>query len=992
MSTLSKLKMTAPDGSIYWVNNTDVNEAIRKGLRPASDTGSLTVENIFTKEQEDVNTNEVSSKINQGGHRYVGFDEQIGAIKPEETTLTGVERVGTALTGLNPFGVNDIISGSINKVIDYAQGRDPNETNRKLAELREQDKTVQLAANIVSGIGGGIVTGGMANTLASRVGTGALSRIGAAGLLNGLDGMSYAVGRDLGEATLGNPEINAERLMASAKAGFLWGGGASLIAPSIGYGVSKITRQGVKEASGKLPLLVLDEVSPDPNSLFKTINIYDAEKGVIAGNARLAINNPNSIHQVGKHGVSLEELNLNPNYIGTRASEAVVGELVNKFGRVATSSTSREIPDNISNTFKYLGNRHMAEDGVEYMVATRSPKVEFSTADEMIETYGKYLASRMPDTEGAVVLRDLFNKRNTEFRKKVFDYYNNPESRLLDSTQSVQKMADLALDVKRVAENLKTEVLTKFNTDLTPKLKAHIWHQKLDVDEMVARSTQIMDEFSPRTIAILKRKSIALQSISNQTDGVSMLQSLRKQSKDLGADIAAMRKSDFPPEDINMLSNLRRKIDDDIIRNPEITGDVAEAWISIQRRQAAVIEQTKKFSKRYTGKEDLSKADISPERIRNIINAKSHLPTAKAVAEDEAYLRTMREFIDELEGTSNRLGIEVPSTLKQRDVFNKTFIDDLRNQNKASKVLLQQVKDKGSSDWVDGVMTGAMSSTGVAFANLAGLPWFLGAASGMAGATAFRKGFTDPVKMLRVIEGISEKTTNFHNTIKKLSNIVPSRTLNPAVTSSKALERIGINVGLSKEYSKDYAKLYTALSKKLDVVSSESINGSFEGVSEAIPEHTVAILNKSMAVKEYVKNNLPPPPRKMKDHRHDIKKMYDLVDSAFNPLGSLERFMLTGDRQAILHTKELYPNIIAEMATKYYENVDNEDLDYRTIDRLNTLFGTNVKKSSTKVLFRELYNIARNGQEEASQGGGGVKPTSQTHTQDFQTATDRLSE
>lgn len=117
----------------------------------------------------------------------------------------------------------------------------------------------RLGAGLLGSTPAGLVArGGMAaeEGLARLVGEGVLRKALTTAAVGAGEGAIYGAGEAVSESALGDHELTAERLLASAGKGALWGGGgaglASLLSSGVKAGVSKIRPQKIEEVDRQL--------------------------------------------------------------------------------------------------------------------------------------------------------------------------------------------------------------------------------------------------------------------------------------------------------------------------------------------------------------------------------------------------------------------------------------------------------------------------------------------------------------------------------------------------------------------------------------------------------------------------------------------------------------------------------------------------------------------------------------------------------------------
>ena len=979
VDVLNRVKMRAPDGSEYWVNNSDVSTAVAEGLRPASDKGTVNVQNVFTKETEEIDVNELAPTLQKGGYRYKGYDEMYDeerakVIAPETNTA---ERVGAFMTGLNPLGINDMASGAINNAIDIQQGKTSGTTNEALRALRDQYRGVTTAANITSGIIGGVALGGATTALTAKAATGMgggwLARAGANAGVMALDSASYTAGMGIGEASLGNAEMNAEKILADTGNAFLFGGALGGLGSAAASGVKKLAKSKVV-----LPPVLLQELDSTEDAVFKFIDVRNPANNEVIARAKIAINNPESIHIPGKNGVSLEGIERIGEGINMpRIEDSVYNLLVDKYKRILSpSSASSTLSKEANEVLSRVGTKQFTESGADYITASSRVPDKVTLSDKMVELYGwaeKRMARTPDDSE---IFAKLTRPENKSFRKKVFEYHENPTSRVLERTEGVEKMAIAAKEVRDAAESLKSQMLRSIDNTYTPKIKSAVTDEIMQADALIYKATHITDEYSPSIIGILKRKSEALADIARMDQGSDMLVALHKQSRDMGAIIASKKKAGGVSHEISVLEDLRRGIDHNIIRNTDVTGDLATNWSRIQTKQAALIKESQKFFKRYTGKVNPGDAKVSSEKIYSILNSKSQLKAVKATADDELFIKSMREFLDEGADIGKKTGIDFDG-IRKRDIFEDAFIVDMREQHQAARVLSELAADTSAGVVVDGLVKGAGSSLGVFVAGaMGGLPWYLGAMAGQALTTSFRGHLTNPVKMVNMIEKMGAKLSRTSEGLSSMARRAgtPSH-MNALINAEKASIKVARMLGFHESIGKDYTQLHKATMHKLDATTEDVMRADYEDETEYVPDHVEALIKQQRAVIDYVTSNMPPPPRKMKDNRKDALAMENLIESAFAPMVSLERFVITGDPRALQHIKVMYPGLVRELGLKISDNIDPDVTDYRVIDRANNLLGVSLNRNTAKADFRALYN---KGEGEEEEGAPQQKPSTGT--------------
>lgn len=984
VNPIKNVRLKSPDGRFFWVPENKVEEAYSKGLRHEDSAAKVPVTTISGREEE-VEVADLPAAFSKGGS-YKGFsqgiedvEESIENINPEDH-MTLTEKAGTTLTAFDPlFGGGKVVGGLVNRGLDSALGIEGNKTNETLREMQASQPYIQAGVNIASSIPASILTGGGMMGLAGKAGAAAgaggksaatLAKYGTLFGVGGAEGMAISGAMYAGEKALGNPEANAEKFIDNLGSSFLWGALPTVGVEAVGQGIKRLAHarqlsSSIKPIKGELPEVSFKSIDngADNQTPFRNLQILDA-KGEVIGNAKLAVKNPNASFNAAKEGISVEELVVNPTHQGRRVEQAAVGKLVSQFGNVYSPASGGKLTDEAMGAFESLGVTHTSEVGNQFVSAHRLPVAQLTTADQVIQKYGNVMKKHV-DKIGGEDLVKSWNKftraESKEFRSKVLEYHNNPAKGTLDTVDNFQRIDNAAKEIRHASEILKTEMFKQFDVKQTHKLKNAIAGARDKTRSSLREISSIRGEYDSATQAAFKRMDKTLSDINSLEDPIAMLKNLRKQSQQLGGNIARLEKSNSThPNSISKLKDLRRTIDDDIIRNKEVTGTVAENYSKLQTLQSRMISAEKKFNEAVK-----VKGVISEKKVGALIRSKDTASVAVRQNVEETYLVSVKKYLDEAEGIMDSVGIDL-KPLKNREVFKTTFIGDMREMKEASNMIDSLVKGANVFGTGDAVLQGFLSNAGAAITSAVGLGWYPGAIMGQQAGTLGRRAFNHPLNMINRIENVGGmlSSKNPKKIVNKLLKPFSEAGARPSISSTELAKRVGVYFNTNTALSEDYPQMYDEIERKLSQVDKDSLAENLEILNEAAPEHSAALNKKALEVVEYIRQHKPPKPRRYKDTREDLKKMHALVHAAFNPTKSIEDFMDTGDTSGLKHIKALYPNKYMELESALLSAVDTEQDKSALLAKLDKF--TEVKKiRSAGLLFQSYYaNIKEEGAEQ----------------------------
>lgn len=995
--------MKSPDGRFFWVSEDRVQEAYQSGLTHESEDVKVPITTITGKEEE-ARAGDLPNVFARGGS-YRGFSQAIEDTQQEiEPTdyMTPLERIGTAATALDPLMLNRIVGGGINRALDGALGLDPNTTNETLREAQASQPWIQAGVGIASQLPLGRAAGRGISSLGAAAGQvgGAGARYGAMGAAGGLEGVGYSAAMYVGEAVMGNPEANAEKFIENLGSSFLWGALPTVGVEAIGDGIRSARRakqitSGTTVVEGTLPDVRFRAIDLEStgNTPFRNLQILDNNDNVV-GNVKLAVRNPEASYTAARNGVSVEEFTINPEMMGKRVEQATLGKLVDEFGAVHTPSTGTQLPDNVQSAFESLGVAHTAENGMDFITAHRKPIEKVTTADRLIQKYGEAMqkrVNRLEDPELASLWKRLTNKEAKSFRGKVIQYHNNEAKGILDTVDNIQRVDDAAVEVRRASESLKERILSQFDTAQTHKLKNAVNGALEYTEKQIGGLTQIAGEFDQPTIATFKRMSQTLRGINSLDDPIEMMRQLRNQSQKLGGHISRLEKVDaVSPNNVNKLRQLRKAIDDDIIRNVDVTGDVAENFNRIQKLQHRMLVAEKDFNQAFK-----VKGRISERKVRSAINTKDKATAAVRQNQEEIYLKSVNNYLDEASEMMQKYNIDL-EPLRNKSAFKSTFLGEMREVKQASRLVNNMIDKSTTFGTMDAVTQGFFSHIGAVATSAMGLGWYPGAIAGQQLGGVGRRFFNNPVNMINQIEGVSAalSNTNPRRLVDKIIRDFPESTKRVFEGQKALTRRIGGFFNINEALTEDYPKMYDEIERKINQIDAEELKENLFELEEIAPQHTDALVKKALEVMDYIKENKPPKPRRYKDVREDIKKMDALVQAAFNPSRIIEDFAEYGETRGLKYVRDLHPYLYNELQQYLLSEVNTEEEKSKVLTKLDKL--TEVKKiRESSLLFQNIYaTIKGEGGEDQVGGQGKRLPASATNNygEDYQVETDRFSQ
>ena len=119
--------------------------------------------------------------------------------------------------------------------------------------------------------------------LATSLGGGMLSKVGAGAVAGAVEGAAYGAGAEISDAALEDHELTAERLLASMKTGAIWGGGTTAafgsVAPLLG-----VAKRGASKAVERItPAAFAKSIKNQSLEQLAATSAFDAAKGAGGG-------------------------------------------------------------------------------------------------------------------------------------------------------------------------------------------------------------------------------------------------------------------------------------------------------------------------------------------------------------------------------------------------------------------------------------------------------------------------------------------------------------------------------------------------------------------------------------------------------------------------------------------------------------------------------------------------------------------------------------
>lgn len=991
-----EVRLKKPDGSYVWVPSKDVEAFYKKGYT-FGDPNSTVFVDSWNGERESVQAKELPNKFNKGYTLGNAREEVNKAINKEikvEDYVTPLETAGAFASSLDPtFG---IVSGGINKAIDFASGKDYQDTNTKLRELKGAAPTASALGSIAGLVLPTVVTGGAAieaslAAKAAATGLGAsaklagAARIGTLAGLSGLEGVGYTLMQDAGEATLGNPNINAEKVIADAKTGFLWGALGSLAFSGAAAAISPVGRRlvtgGTRTQYDALPKVRLENAAdPSPTGV-NVFKVMDNETDEFVGLVNIDLKNPASMHPVGRTGVSLNDVSIEDAFKGRRYEDAAVGELIKTYGRVASNVDGSPISPELQKVFSSLGTKHVDNVGNEYFTAHRTPVEKITLADRLVEIYGKYRSKGIEDPDKKALFDRLMDKSNKDFRDGVLKFYNDPYKVITETADNVEAMAAMGKQVRAHSETLKKR-MTK---NLMPKNIANMQSKLVSVVEDAgsaqAKALENPYLYNKQVLAVHTDVINAVKGAMKETDPRVGVEIIRKTVKKLNSNIDRYKKatSGISSDDMDLLGKLSRDLNEGFLKDAKVTGRFGKAFSELQDAHAELTTQSKLFSKRYLNKE----GQVSRQKITAQLTGKFDITSKEASMADAAYVQALNNYLGVARKLSKRARLTT-SSLDDKAGALWTNVDSLKEIHDSAR-LINELVTSSNTGVVSGILEGGASASGAALSQAVGVNWFVGAIAGQHMGRKVSRTMQNPVYMIEKIESIGNSASNATSRIQQISQNFTNR-VRAFELNKGDLSRIIPSVYKSHKY---YSSMRDELDMKLNSFSPEALQEEYQELYENAPKHAEAVVKKSTEVADYLKKNIPPKPFEYKDVRKDTIKLQNLVEAAFDPLTSIEKFLQTGDRGALNHVEKLYPKLIEEVRLGLMQHAASKKLDMLQKSRLNSLF--NEENDVIKKSLYDVQNLFKEQKEEAApkQGGGGSKL--KLKESDYQTNAQRIS-
>lgn len=1003
-----EVRLQKPDGSFVWVPEDEVAGFYKQGYKIADPESTVFVDS-WNGERESVKAGDLPHKFEQGytmGNAKEEIQKEVSKEIDAADYLTPIEKLGAFTTGLDPTA--GLAGGMINKGVDYALGKDPNETNTKLRELSSAAGGYHTAGTIAGLIPTAMATGGLtaaaSKGLGAAAGAGALAsglttslstagkistaaRVGSYGVLGGLEGTGYSLMHDAGEATLGNPDINAERLIADAKTGFLWGSLSNLAFTGIGKAVDPITKRLARTdthvAIDDLPEIKLENVSGASPSGVNVFSIKDSVTNAPVGLVRIDLKNPNSIHPIGRTGVSVNDLSLDDAFKGKRYEEAVVGELIKNYGRVASHSEGAALSGEMEKVFSSLGSSHVNEAGDVYFTAHRTPVTRITNADKLVEMYGKYRVKGIEDVDKKELFERFADRGNKDFRDKVIQFYNDPYKVIVDTSKNIDNMAKVGKKIRSHSEKLKARMSSKLVPANINKMQSRVTDILQEAGEVQARIAENPFLYNRQVIALHDNVVESVKAAMKEAKPSDGIEIIRKTVKKLNANIDRYKKatSGISADDLNLLGKLSSDLNEGFLKNAKVTGRFGRAFNELQEAHSKLVEQTKLFNARYMDKNGI----VNKEKVVGQLKGKFEVRSKEASLADALYVEALNNYVDVARKLSKR------TRLSTKEIDNQakglwTNVDSLKEIHDSSR-LINDMVNSSSTGLVSGMLEGGSSAAGAALSQAAGINWFVGAITGQHIGRKISRTIQNPIYMIDKIEKIGNATSNTTNRVSELS----TKFINKAKDFKVNQMNLAKIVPAIVSDHKDYKKMRDQLVTKLDTLSPAVLEDDLADLAMNAPNHAKAIINKKLEVSQYIRDNLPPPQREYKDTRKDTKRLKMLVEAAFDPMAGIERFLITGDRSSFDHVEKMYPKLVEDVRNRMVRDLPKAKLDAVQKARMNSLF-----KKGNEIIHKALsdvQNVYREEREEAKgkkQGGKGGS-SSKLKPEDFQTNFERIA-
>lgn len=924
----SGISMQAPDGSKVFVQNQDIENAFKEGYSFPNENIDLYVNDMMGNTKQ-IKAKEFGNELLRGATFKPFAQEQVDQQKilaGQEVELNPAEKLGVFASSMGKgvsFGLTDVVAGAVNDLIDQIS-KNPESSNDILREARKKGEGYDLAGEIVGGVLGGAVSSGALGLVAKS----SLPNImkAAAGMgIGAAEGALYEVGTKAGEAVLGDPTVNAEKIIMSAGTGALFGLGGGLLGESLSALGTKFGTLAPKKYTKELPDINVRPVGDASQSPLTKSPIFEVTnpQGDLVGSVRLSVANENSIHIAGRHTANIEDFDLPDSAFEDGTADALLNDLIGKFGQVNSSSEGNSL-GKLQELLEVRGSKHVDEQGNTFYSIVNPVEKEIKSTDELIQEYGEMVDKQLDLAPAEKRMWARFtNKGNKEFRDKVIEYYNDPTKLQVELPRFFEGIDKALIDFTKTAEAAKTKLASNLDSTAVPVITDGITSaqdnilQQLEIaiDSPVLKHTGYLQTLESAFEALEKVK------VSNNAEQM-WLQS-REIVRGLDNSYNLIKKQVLPYERNKIKAgSLRKILDTTVLKNKDLPNSVGERFSEIQESHAKFMAAANKFARSFREGKKLDRP-INISALKSTIKTHSPMDLTKRMVASDGYLYQMKQFADELKKHPDL--VDNPEILDTVSKISTERISDLRDIIEAD-MLVKNIESSGELGKMKNDMLKNALSVGGAFAasrvtdliapGLSPFSWYFGAKLGQSSADKVLKSKT-PITVINRINTTqgwkskaNEKVISMVDYVADIAKKYPEG-LKPKALAPKVATIVGTNFRDSDSRNEKAAKIV----HRIDTISESALETIAQEL-EDIPQHATAIKQKLSDNIAYVRKNIPRPSEDIEMSRKDFNKMLSIVEAAFDPESALARAISEKDPEMLKHVKALIGNTYSELVAK----------------------------------------------------------------------------